>query len=98
MLIGNTIEIFFTKLRIMYGRAAFLVLPSIINLYSLVFTIFSNKFWTWLFLRPVCCYRNPGQKLVILKEVVLGVLPALLKTVKREFYLFDFSKVEDIDT
>ena len=40
---------------------------------------------------------NPGQKLVILEEVVLGVLPTLLQTVKHELYLFDFSEVEDID-
>ena len=85
----------------MYGRAAFCVRSSIINLFKIFSFVFSSflcdKFWTSLYCRPVRCYLDPGQKLVILEEVVLGVLPTLLKTVKHELYLFNLFKVEDID-
>ena len=49
MLIGNTIEIFFIKDCVMYGRAAFFALPSIYDLFSF-FSIFSFSFFSFGFL------------------------------------------------
>ena len=61
VLIGNSIEIFFIKLSVMNGRAAFRLLR-IINFYNFFFTIFFNdKFGTWRDLRPVRCDRDPRQ-------------------------------------
>ena len=86
MLIGDTIEIFLVKDSIMYGRAAFFVFPPIINLFKIFsfvfFSFFNDKFWTIFECRSVYCNLNPGQKLIILEEVVFGVLPTLLKTVE----------------
>ena len=49
MLIGNTIEIFFIKDTVMYGRAAFFALPSIYDFFSL-FILFSFSFFSFGFL------------------------------------------------
>ena len=95
MLVGNTVEVSLIKQLVMYGRAAFIVLS--INLFYGVFAIGVHIFWTSLDSGSVGRDLNPGQELVILEEVVLGVLPALLELVQHDADLIVITKVEDID-